>query len=122
MSLVVRPARAEDVRKYYPDNTSSFRAYVAELDGEVKGMIGLVLTRPIACLVSGFDEELRPHLRSMAIMRAIKKIQQICHSHPGGIIAAAEEGEATAPDILQRLGFSFGGEAEGDQIYIMRRR
>lgn len=118
MSLTVRPARREDVLKYYPGEGASFRAWVAEIDGVVAGIIGLVMTRPTACLISVTGDELRPHLRCMSVLRAIKRTQMICKAHGGRIIAVQDKSEPTSPAILKRLGFRPFGEV-GDQFWYV---
>lgn len=117
MTIHVRPARNDDVQKYYPDNRASFRAWVAELDGDVAGIIGLIMSRPIACAVSTFSEELRPYLRSMPVLRAIKKLHLACREYNGVIVAVAEPTEQAAEDSLARFGFIECGESHGQTIY-----
>lgn len=90
---------------------------MAELDGEAKGIIGLALTRPIACLFSAFDEDLRPHLKSLTVLRLIKKVQAVMESRNLPVWAIAEEDEPDAAGNLERLGFALWGEVDGDQVY-----
>ena len=116
--LVVRPARVEDVKHYYPDVGASFKAWVAELDGVVEGIVGLVLTRPVACLVSGFSEALRPYLKSLPILKAIKRAYEACKAHNGMIIAVQERTEEQSPVILARLGFEPFKEIDGDIWHV----
>ena len=72
-------------------------------------------------MVSSFDEELRPFLGSVKIMRLVKKMQRICREYPGWVMAAAEPGEPTAPGMLERFGFRYGGDVDGDAVYLMGR-
>jgi hypothetical protein len=120
--LASRPATAADVQKWYPDNTCSFRAWVCELDGEARGIIGLALTRPIACLFSAFDEELRPHLKSMTVWRLVKKTQALIEARGLPVFAIAEAGEPRAAGNLMRLGFEYLTTEDGDQVYEWRGR
>jgi hypothetical protein len=115
--ITTRPATPADINHFYPDVTASTKAWVAELDGEPEGIIGLVLTRPIACLFSRFNEALRPYLRHPAVLRLIKKAQAACAASRVKVIAGAEPDEPTAPKILTRLGFRPLGELYGDQVY-----
>ena len=117
MTLVVRPARLEDVKRYYPDINASCRAWVAEIDGVVEGFIGLILTRPFAALVSVFSETLRPHLRTMPVLKAIKRVSDIVTAHNAPLLAVQEPGEPTSPVILLRLRFEPAGEIEGDHYW-----
>lgn len=85
-----------------------------------KGIIGISLARPIATLFSTFDEELRPHLRSLTILRLIKAAQAACKATPLPVFAVASPDEPTAPDILARLGFKPFGMIDGDNVWSMR--
>lgn len=113
----VRPASKDDVSRFYPGMTATFRAWVCDLDGEVRGLIGVIFTRPCACLVSVFDEALRPYLKSIAILRLIKKAQSAVVAYGKRVLAVAEPGEATAKGMLERLGFVYFGNVDGDEVY-----
>lgn len=117
MSLHARPATRADIAQWYPETTCSFRAWVCEIDDEPKGIIGISLARPIATLFSTFDEELRPHLRSLTVMRLIKNAQAACRETALPVFAVASPEEATAPGILSRLGFEPFGEVDGDHVW-----
>jgi hypothetical protein len=117
MSVRVRPATARDITAFYPEQTCSFRALVAELDGEVQGVIGLALTRPTAGAFSAFREPLRPYLRHPAILRAIKATEAMIKASRVPVMAIAEELEPTAPGILQRLGARYIGTMGGKDYY-----
>jgi hypothetical protein len=112
-----RPATAEDVRAFYPEITASFRAWVCEIDGEAQGIIGLALTRPLACMFSAFREPLRPHLKSLTVLRMIKRAEAAVNASRVPVLAIAQDDEPTAAGMLERLGFEHVGEFEGDQIY-----
>ena len=107
-----------DIDRFYPDITSSFRAWVVEIDGEAVGIIGLALTRPYACLFSTAEEPLKPFLKSMKILKLIKKVELLFKSRGIPVMAIAEPGLATAPKILKRLGFEEFGEIGDDDIYV----
>lgn len=117
MSLTTRPATAADVRDFYPDQTCSFRAWVAEVDGQPQGIIGIALTRPAACVFSAVREPLKPFLRHMAVLRLIKRAQAAVKASRVPVIALAEPGLATAPTILARLGFEHLGRTEDGEIW-----
>lgn len=112
-----RAATAADVKAFYPEMTSSFRAWVCELDGEVQGIIGLALLRPVACMFSTFREPLRPHLRSLTVLRLIKRAEAAVKASRVPVWAVAEPDEPTAPGMLKRLGFEYLGCVAGDEIY-----
>lgn len=101
--------------------TSSFRAWVCDLDGEPQGIIGVALLRPIACMFSTFNEPLRPFLKRPTILRLIKKAEAAVNASRVPVWAVAEPTEPTAPKILERLGFKRVGVVEGDEIYEYRR-
>lgn len=113
-----RPATAADIAIFYPDMTSSFRAWVAELDGEPQGIIGIALLSPVACMFSSFREVLRPYLRHPTILRLIKKAQAAVRAMSAPVAAAVEPDEPLSPKILARLGFRPAGELSGYEIYI----
>jgi len=115
--LTARPATAEDVKVFYPEITASFRAWVAELDGELSGIVGIALLRPTACMFSAFKDELRPYLGRPVIMRQVKKAQAAVRMSRVPVWAVADPEEPTSPGILGRLGFKPLGEVEGDQIF-----
>ena len=117
MKLTTRPATAEDVARFYPEHSASFRAWVAEIDGVVKGVIGIALYRPVSCLFSVFDEELRVHLKRPAILRLIKLVESVVKRSRLPVRAVAEPTEPTAPDILKRLGFEYLDDIDGDAVY-----
>ncbi len=121
MTLFVRPATIDDVKHFFPDIDVSFRAWVAEVDGVVSGMVGLALTRPIACLISATGDALRPFLHSMPVLRAIKRVHDLCRAYSGPIMAKSDPDEPTSPAILRRMGFEYLGEFDGEIVYQMRR-
>lgn len=117
MNLTARPATVADVKLFYPDMACSFRAWVCELDGEVQGIIGVALMRPVACMFSIFREPLRPHLRHLTILRGIKRAQAAVQASRVPVLALAEPGEPTAPGILKRLGFEHVGLFDEGDVY-----
>lgn len=117
MALVARPAKAADIAIFYPDLTASTRAWVCEIDGEVQGIIGIALTRPAACLFSAFKEPLRAHLKSLTVLRLIKRAQAAVRASRTPVLAIAEPDEPTAAGVLQRIGFEYFDTIDGDEIY-----
>lgn len=96
---------------------ASYRAWACELDGELVGVIGLALTRPRACLFCWFDEKLRPHLRSVAVMRLVKKVEQAMRERNLPVHAIRQADESKAGEILSRLGFIPAGEVDDDEVW-----
>lgn len=116
--ISVRPASLDDVATIHPEVAgASYRAWVAEMDGERVGTIGLALTRPRACLFCGFEENLRPHLKSMPILRLLKKVHDVIEQRGLPVYALRDENEDKAPVILQRMGFAPVGTFEGHEVW-----
>lgn len=115
--LQARAATSADIKAFYPEMTSSFRAWVCEVDGEVQGIIGLALIRPATGLFSSFREPLRPHLKSLTVLRLIKRVEAAMKASRAPVLAVAEPGVDTAPAILKRLGLEYAGKVGDDTIY-----
>ena len=120
--LRARAATRDDIKAFYPEITTSFKAWACEMDGEVQGIIGVALGRPFACMFSTFKDPLRPYLKSMTILKLIKKAQAAVKESRVPVRAIAEKTEPTAPGILERLGFEYAGEWDGDDVYEYRGR
>jgi hypothetical protein len=117
MMLRSRPATMTDVQRFYPGLGVSVRAWVCEIDGEVQGIIGIAITRPAHSIFSMFSEALRPHLRSLTVLRLVKWLADLLPSFRAPIFAIREPGGRQAPHILKRLGFRFYGIVDGDAVY-----
>ena len=116
--ITTRPATIEDVRRFYPEHSCSFRAWVAEMDGVPEGIIGLALSRPLACMFSTFNEALRPHLKCVTVLRIIKQAERAVKESRVPVIALAESDEPTAPGILTRLGFKSAGVTGDGEVFV----
>lgn len=79
------------------------KAIVAEMDGEVAGIVGVAREKDWGKFFSDFKPQLRPYLKSITIMRAIKDALQIVREYRGPVLAIAESPEGCR--ILHRLGF-----------------
>lgn len=117
--LTTRPATPADVRAFYPDSGTSVRAWVAEVDGEVQGIIGLALLRPVACAFSQFREPLKPYLNHPAIWRLVKKLQAVMQQSRLPVRAIVETG-VTDRRALERVGFRYLGKIDGDGVFQYR--
>lgn len=118
MSLTMRPATMADVVDLHPEVAGcSYRAWAGEVDGRQVGVIGLVYTRPRACLFCRFDEEVRPYLRTMPALRMLRKIKTLIEERGRPVYAIQEPGEDKAPAILTRMGFVFSEEVNGSRIW-----
>ena len=103
--IVIRAATANDIEEFYgerPQGTT--RADVAVMDGKVVGIIGITREFNYGKFFSDFAEELRPHLRSVTIMRAIKASLSYCEQYKGPVLALADNAESCR--IMHRLGFT----------------
>jgi hypothetical protein len=112
-----RPATAADLARFYPGLSASVRAWVCELDGSVEGIIGLALLRPAHSVFSVFSDRLRPFLRSLTIMRLIRRLKVLIETCQGPVLAVRERRERQSVHILKRIGFRFLALHEGDAIY-----
>lgn len=118
VGLVSRPATAADILAVHPDQTCSWRAWAVDLDGKLAGVIGIALMRPMACLFCWFDEALRPYLKSLTVLRLLKKVEEVVKASRVPVLAIRDRKEPKAPHILKRLGFVFDHVSdEGDPIY-----
>ena len=118
MNLRSRPATIDDVKAVFPEQSCSFKALACEMDGERVGVIGIALKRPTPCVFCWFDERLRPHLRSMTVMRMVKKLDDWLAGITVPVAAIRDRKERNAVHILKRLGFEFYGLHEGEAIYV----
>lgn len=80
------------------------RAMVAEMDGKIVGIIGIVREPQWGKFFSDFKPELQAHLKSITIMRAIKQALRFCDEYRGPVLAVAEDAEGCR--IMNRLGFT----------------
>lgn len=108
-TLNVRPARAADIAEFYDGSwPETLRAYVATLDDEVVGVIGIATHRGVNRVFSDMKDELRPYLRSMKILRLIKRVIGWIPEYRGLVYAIPDDDEGRR--VLTRLGFEDRGE------------
>jgi len=79
------------------------RALVAEMDGKIVGVIGVSREGNVGKYFCNFAPELKPYLRSITIMRAIKQSMEFVKQYGGPVVSVAEHAEGAR--ILGRLGF-----------------
>ena len=109
-AITVRNATAADILAFYGGPTpGTLRALVAEMDGEVVGVIGIVRERQWGKFFSDSKPKLQPHLKSITIMRAIKRALRFCEEYRGPVLAQAHDAESCR--LMHRLGFThlYGG-------------
>lgn len=106
--LSVRPAVASDIVEFYGEPWPfTLKALVAILDGKPVGIIGISREYGLNKFFSDITPELEPHMKTMPILRAIKKMMREVESSRLPVVAIAEN-----PALLERLGFS---QVEGDR-------
>lgn len=104
--ITSRFAVRSDIERYYgavPAQT--LQAIVIEQGSDLAAVIGLARHADHAQFFSEFRESLRPYLRTLPVMRAIKAAQKLVRESPLLVYAIAEETEAESARILSRLGF-----------------
>lgn len=102
--VVFRPATDADAQRYYGRRAhSSFRGFVAELNGELVGLAGVYYQDGVPIAFS----EINPHVRSRRrdIVRGVKMLMQIVDTIKGPVYAVANPAEPTAPYLLAKLGW-----------------
>jgi hypothetical protein len=117
--LTVRGARTSDLPEDHPPG-ASYIAWAVDLDGVPSGVIGLALVRPRSCLFCYFDESLRPHLKTLTILRLVKRVEGVITARGLPVYAIREKDEPKAPAMLTRLGFEPTGELDGHEIWEWR--
>ena len=80
------------------------RAYVALVDGEVCGIVGVSREGGIGKFFADFNDKIEPYIASVAVMRIVKKSLKFCDAYKGPVISIAEHAEGCR--ILGRLGFT----------------
>lgn len=117
--VTIRPARSSDLPAEHPPG-ASYIAWAADLDGIPAGVIGLALVRPRSCLFCYFDESLRPYLKTLTILRLIKRVEATMQVRGLPVYAIREKDEPKAPAMLTRLGFEPAGELDGQEVWEWR--
>jgi hypothetical protein len=99
--------RADAIEFYGRLPFESMRAVTVTMDGVPVGIIGVAKDAHVARLFSEYRAELRPWLRSITVLRAIKRAMEIVAEYPK-VYAVAEHSEGER--VLSRLGFVRQGE------------
>ena len=100
-----RCATAKDVLiVYHGAVRSTLKAIVVTLDDDPVGIIGVSREHGIGKYFSEYRDELKPYLRSITVMRAIKASMTFVTDYPGPVYAMA--GHKEGARILTRLGFT----------------
>lgn len=100
-----RYARASDIDRYYGQRpATTLNAVVIELDGAPEGIIGVSRENGTGLYFSECTDRLKPYLRRMPVLRAIKASMELVKKCPLPVYAATESGEGRR--ILAKLGFT----------------
>jgi hypothetical protein len=104
----VRPLKRADLKDLGVKQT--IRGIVADLDGEIIGMAGVVHSTPLQAIFI-IKDELRKY--PLVMMKAIKPFRKLLNSYTGSIYAVASQTESNADAFLKRVGFTY----TRDRIY-----
>ena len=99
-----RQATSEDVVGMYgklPKQT--IRAIVVLRNGVPEGIAGVARERGVSKFFSDHKPELKPFLKTITVLRAIKAAQQLVMRYPSVVMAEAQDD--TGARLLGRLGF-----------------
>ena len=102
--IAFRTADEATIRGFYgklPETTT--RSVVITMDGHPAGIVGVSFEYGRAMLFSDISDELRPHLRSMTVLRAVRRGIDFAKQAKLPVIAFAEA--ETGAKILEREGF-----------------
>jgi hypothetical protein len=111
-----RLATAADVAAFYGRPCAlTMRAIVLLLGDRPVGLVGLAREADCQKLFSDTAPELEPHLRSMTVLRAIKRVMEWVHASALPVLAMSDNDR-----LMRRLGFECIDENEG--CYLCRGR
>jgi hypothetical protein len=103
MTPIIRPMTAADRSAVVPAELSgTLRGYVAELDGKIVGVMGILHTSPPTAIGKMWDE-LRDHPRT--VLQAIKLFREMLQKNYTYVVALADIDEKNSPAVLTRVGF-----------------
>jgi hypothetical protein len=112
--LTYRFASAADLVQFYGWHPrATVKAVVILLDDEPVAVIGLELSKEGAKFFSDYSDRLKPHMKRIPVMRALKLAMTLVESCSRPVYAI-DSGES---DILVKLGF----EHVQDEVYQWRR-
>jgi len=83
--------------------SATVRAYVLLLDDVPHGFIGIVRENGVGKFFTDHSDKLTPYLKSITIMRALKKSLDWCREYRGPVVAIATTTQSCV--TMNRLGF-----------------
>ena len=108
--MIYRPATAADIVAFYGKPwPTTLKAVVLVLDDKPVGVIGLSREGNHLKLFSDAAPELEPHMRSITVMRGLKRVMRWVEESHLPVVAVADN-----PPLLEKLGFE---RLEGD-VYV----
>lgn len=112
VNVQLRPASKADVLTFLGKPfTESFRGIVAEKNGEVIGIAGVLHTLRLQAF-STITAEMKKHPKT--IIKAVRLFREILNSYDTTIYAVASETERSSMRFLEHVGF----EHYHERIYI----
>lgn len=113
--LIVRWATADDLRQFYGDNIGpSVRARVAEMSGEIVGVVGWRMVNGIAHVFSEIRPALKAHPR-----RIVNEARRVMAMLPHAV-CVADPSIKNAPRFLIWLGWQHIGCTSFGEVYAWR--
>ena len=111
----LRNATVDDYEAFYGERPKhSIRALVAELDGKVVGIGGILYSTPILAF-SEMREELRGY--PLFIMKSAKKLAKMMDKYGQYAIAVACPNEKNSQKLLEHLGFTKISSTDEQEVY-----
>jgi hypothetical protein len=111
----MRTATAADVDRFFGSRPAgTVKTVVVTVDGEPAAIGGLSYADKRVTLFSDLKPAVRPYVRSMAFLRAVKQLQTWCGQAKAPVFAVADDDEPTSKALLTRLGF----ECIADDVYV----
>lgn len=117
-SPVVRYATGADLDAYYGQGnrpSPSMRAIVAELDGEILGVAGLIYWRDQRTAIS----DMRPAMQDypVTVMKAARMFARLLNQYGDGALAIASDKYPRAAEFLTRVGFKHIGRIKNGEVF-----
>jgi hypothetical protein len=114
--MTIRPATAEDLERFYgAPPAQTMQALVADLDGELLAVGGVMRTADALVAFSDMKPGMRRHKKD--IVRGAREIMRLVHASRAPVLAVADRNEAGAGNLLQRFGFRPAGTSRGAAVY-----